>query len=59
MLLGYVALGALGGSEWQALDQAQIFPQPLAAKYARCSFATTGSLNRSLDVPGACLGEAL
>ena len=52
VLAGFVALGALGESAWDGLQQAQIFPQPLTAKYARCTFANTGSLNKSLDVPG-------
>ena len=32
VLAGFVALGAQGQSDWTALDQAQIFPQPVARR---------------------------
>ncbi|CAJ1460781.1 unnamed protein product [Effrenium voratum] len=53
VLAGFVALGAKGQSDWTALDQAQIFPQPADAKYQRCRFADQGRLNSSLSVAGA------
>ncbi|CAK9046404.1 unnamed protein product [Durusdinium trenchii] len=54
VLAGFVALGAVAPtSDWTSLDQAQIFPQPASAKYQKCTFADTGSLNKTLDIPGA------
>lgn len=53
VLAGFVALGATNPSaEWTTLDQARIFPSPASPKYEKCTFADTGRLNSTLDIPG-------
>ncbi|CAE7023116.1 unnamed protein product [Symbiodinium natans] len=58
ILAGFVALGAAGGetADWSALDQSQIFPKPVGAKYQHCTFADKGQLNKSLTIAGASGG---
>jgi len=53
VLAGYVALGATNPTaDWQSLDQTQIFPDPASPKYQKCTFADSGRLNTTLDIPG-------